>query len=131
MNESRKAKRVRLHGCYYVTDKDLKIHSEVGGHDVFVVKFSKDHKRVKVKTITSIEKNTLENGNRVFKKNKKHINYPEAIHKGQIVVMSKRDLNTARLSGINNKGIWISKNRLMNSKYKLKYPKRYHGIIGR
>ena len=41
MNKNRKANRVILHGCYYVTDKDLGINSEVGGHDVFVIKFNK------------------------------------------------------------------------------------------
>ena len=57
---------IRLHGCYYVLDKDLKIDSGSYGHDVFVVKISKDKRRVKVKTITSIERNNTENGIRVF-----------------------------------------------------------------
>lgn len=131
MNKSRKAKRVVLHGSYYATDKDLGIESEVGGHDVFVIKFNKKRNRVKVKTVTSIERKDLENGQRVFKKNKKNFNYPDAIHKGQIIVMPKRDLNTSRLSGVNNKGIWINKNKLMVSKFNLKYPKRFHGIIGK
>ena len=131
MFKSRKPKRVLLHGSYYATDKDLGINSEVGGHDVFVIKFNKKRDRVKVKTVTSIERNSLENGQRVFKKNKKNTNYPDLIHSGRIIVMPKRDLNTDRLSGINNKGIWISKNKLMKSKFKLKYPKRFHQIIGK
>ena len=131
ININRKVNKVRLHGCYYVTDVDLGIDSEVGGHDVFVIKFSKDRKRVKVKTVTSIERNGLENGQRVFKKNKKHINYPEAIHNGLIIVIPKTDLQTERLSGINNKGIWVNKCKLLKSKYTLKYPKRYHSIIGK
>ena len=122
---------VRLHGCYFVKDKDLGIVTETFGHDVFVIRISKNKKRVKVKTITSIEKNGLENGQRVFKKNKKHINYLEAIHNGTIIVMPKTDLQTERLSGVNNNGIWISVNKLLKSKYSLKYPNRYNGIIGK
>ena len=121
---------VRLHGRYFVKDSDLK-KSETYGHDVFVIKFSKDKKRVKVKTVTFIERNGLENGMRVFKKNKRGVNYPELIHNGVIIVISKKDLNTIRLSGINNKGIWVSVNKLMKSKFNLKYPKRYHYIIGK
>ena len=117
------------HGCYFVKDKDLRINFETFGHDVFLIKFSKDRKKVKVKTITSIERNGLENGQRMFKKNKKHVNYPEAIYNGEIIVMSKKDLNTPRLSGVNNKGIWISRNKLLESKYKVKYPIRYNDII--
>lgn len=119
------------HGCYFLKDKDLRINSETFGHDVFLIKFSKDRKKVKVKTITSIERNGLENGQRVFKKNKKHVNYPEAIYNGEIIVMSKKDLNTPRLSGVNNKGIWISRNKLLESKYKVKYPIIYNDIIGK
>ena len=66
----------------------------------------------------------LENSQRVFKKNKKHINYPEAIYNGEIIVMPKKDLNTQRLSGVNNKGTWIYKSKLLESKYKVKYPKK-------
>ena len=123
--------KIKMHGTYFVRDKDLKIDTETFGHDVFVVKFSKDKKKVKVKTITSIEKNNLENGQRVFKKNKKNINYPQAIHDGQIIVMPKQDLNTSRLSGVNNKGIWINKNKLRKSKFNIKYPKRFNNIIGK
>ena len=123
--------KVVKHGCYFAKDKDLGIDSETFGHDIFVIKFSKDRKRVKVKTITSIERNGLENSQRVFKKNKKHINYPEAIYNGEIIVMPKKDLNTQRLSGVNNKGIWISKSKLLESKYKVKYPTRYDKIIGK
>lgn len=131
MLSSRKPKKVVLHGSYYVTDKDLGIDSEVGGHDVFVIRFNKKRNRVKVKTVTSVERNGLENGQRVFKKNKKHINYVDAIHSGRIIVMPKRDLNTDKLSGINNRGIWINKNKLKKSKYNLKYPRRYHLLIGK
>ena len=81
---------IRLHGCYYVTNVDLGIDSFNGGHDVFVIKFSKDRKRVKVKTVTSLERRNLENGIRVFKHNKRDNNYLEAIHNGEIVVMSKK-----------------------------------------
>ena len=131
-NESQKKKPiVRLHGCYYVKDIDLGLETETFGHDVFVVRFSKNKKRVKVKTITSIERNGTENGNRVFKKNKKSINYVELIHKGDIIVIPKNDMNTERLSGIYNKGIWVDKSKLMTSKYNIKYPKRYDNIIGK
>ena len=39
--------------------------------------------------------------------------------------------DTDKLSGINNRGIWINKNKLMKSKYNLKYPRRYHLLIGK
>lgn len=126
-----KPKRVRIHGCYYVEDQDLGIDTGTYGHDVFVIAFSKDKKKVKVKTITSIERKGKENGLRVFKKNKKNNNYVEQIYDGEVVVMSKRDLCTDRLSGVNNNGIWISKKKLYKSKYNLKYPKRYEQIIGK
>ena len=126
-----KPKRIRIHGCYFATDDDLKIGDGHNGHDVFVIKESKDKRRVKVKTITSIERKELENGKRVFKKNKKGTNYVEQIYDGIIIIMSKRDLKTRLLSGVNNKGIWISKKKLYTSKFKLKYPKRYHSVIGK
>ena len=55
-----KPKRIVLHGCYSAKNSDLGIRDRKGKlmngeHDVFVVKFSKDKKRVKVKTITSLE----------------------------------------------------------------------------
>lgn len=129
MNNER-PKKIVLHGCYFVKDKDLKIATETFGHDVFVVKISKNKKKVKVKTITSIEKWKPENGQRVFKKNKKHTNYVESIHNGEIIVISKKDLRTERLSGVYNKGIWVNKNKLYKSKFSVKYPRRYNHIIG-
>ena len=36
--------RIYKHGCYFVLDKDLGITTETFGHDVFVIKFSKNKK---------------------------------------------------------------------------------------
>ena len=121
---------IRLHGCYFVLDKDLKIDTDTFGHDVFVVKISKNKKMVKVKTVTSIERNAEENGVRVFKKNKKNNNYVEKLFSGEIIVIPKKYLNTTRLSGIVTKGIWIQKNKLKKSKFNLKWPKPFEHIIG-
>ena len=48
-------KRISFNKTYYVSNKDLKLDDGVPGHEVIVVRISKDKRRVKVKTITSVE----------------------------------------------------------------------------
>ena len=99
--------RVRVNKVYYVANIDLKLDYKVPGHDVLVVKESKDKKRVKVKTITSLESASKQGDKRKIKSSKKDL--IQMIHDGEIIVIPKKYLNTPRLSGVYTKGIWLVK----------------------
>lgn len=123
-----KPKRIVLHGCYSATNEDLGIRDRngklmKGEHDVFVVSKSTKDGFVKVKTITSLE-NVRKDGSSSF-----HESALEDIKKGIIIPIPIKDLNSAKLSGINLKSIWIHKSKLRKKNHNFKYPKRYISII--
>ena len=123
-----KPKRIVIHGCYSALNSDLGIRDRKGNlmqgeHDVFVVKISNDGKRVKVKTITSLE-NIRKDGTRSF-----HAQSLDAVRNGDIIPIPIKKLNSTKLSGINIKGFWISKSKLRKPKRNFKYPSEYNNII--
>ena len=120
--------RIVLNNCYLVLNKHLRIkdrNGEVMGgfHHVFVLAKSKDGKKVKVKTITSLE-NVDKEGKRTFRKRSL-----DAVRNGEIIVIPTRLLNNDRLSGINQRSIWVDKKYLQSPKIKFKYPKLFNEVI--
>lgn len=120
---------IKLHKVYYVKNEDLGLENETFGHEVITVKWSKDHKRIKVKTITSIEANRKSGEKRKFKTTGKDI--VQLIHDGNIIVLPKKYLNTPKLSGIYTKGIWVDKRKLIETKYNTKVSPKCFDIIGK
>ena len=123
-----KPKRIVIHGCYSVSNSDLGIRDRKGRlmngeHSVFVIKKSKDKKRVKVKTVTSLENISID-GVRSF-----HRSALDSVRRGEIIVIPNNVLKTNKLSGIHRRGIWISIDALYKSKYPFKFPKEYEAII--
>ena len=121
--------KLQLYKVYYVKNKDLGFEDSVPGHEIILVKRSKNKSRVKVKTITSIEGNHKPGQKRRLKNSNKDI--IELVYEGEIIVIPKKDLNTPKLSGVFKKGIWIESNKLMESKYDTRISKRYIKIIGK
>ena len=120
---------IKLYKVYYVKNQDLGLSNETLGHEVLTVKWSKDRKRIKVKTITSIEWNRRVGQKRKFKSTNKDI--IQLIHDGEIIVIPQKYLNTPKLSGVFTKGIWVDKDKLMETKYDTKVSAKYFDIIGK
>ena len=120
---------IKLYKVYYAKNEDLGLANETFGHEVITIKWSNDHKRIKVKTITSIEGNSKTGEKRRFKSSGKDI--VQLIHDGDIIVLPKKYLNTPKLSGVYTKGIWIDKNKLIETKYDTKVSKKCFEIIGK
>ena len=120
---------IKLFKVYFVKNEDLGLCNESFGHEVLTVKWSKDRKRIKVKTITSIEGNAKNGERRRLKSSKKDI--IQLIHDGEIIVIPRRYLNTPKLSGIFTRGIWIDKNKLIEDKYNTRVSSKYYEIIGK
>ena len=98
--------KISLNQAYYVSNKKLKLSDNVPGHQVLVTKISKNKKKVKVKTLTSLESPSKPGEKRKFKSTKRDL--VEDLHEGRIIVIPKKDLNTPKLTGIFTKGIWIN-----------------------
>ena len=122
-----KAKRIVKHGCYSVSNKDLKIKDKKsnymnGEHDVFIMKILKKG-YVIVKVITSLE-NIKSNGERTF-----HGQSLNAVREGKIIPIPAKKLNSNKLSGINQKRIKLHKSKLFKPNRNFKYPRDYDSII--
>ena len=122
-------KKISFNKTYFVSNKDLKLDDGAPGHQVVVVKISKNKKRVKVKTITSIESSSKLGEKRKFKNTKKDL--VSSMYDGTIIVIPNKYLNTPKLSGIYTKGIWISRCKLKDNKYNARLSKKYRDIIGK
>ena len=122
-------KRLSFNKTYYVANKDLGLDDGVPGHEVIIVKISKDRTKVKVKTITSIERPNKEGEKRKFKNTKRDL--VSDLHSGLIIVVPHKYLNTPKLSGVYTKGIWIKIDKLKPNKYGTKLSKKYREIIGK
>lgn len=121
--------KIKLYKVYYVFNKDLGLDDKVLGHEVLVVKKSKDGKRVKVKTITSLESASKKGEKRKLKNTKKDL--ISLLYNGEIIVIPNKYLNTPKLSGIYIKGIWVETKKLIKSKYDTKISRKYLTIIGK
>lgn len=122
-------KRISFNKTYYVSNKDLKLDDGVPGHEVIVVRISKDKRRVKVKTITSVESPSKPGEKRKFKSTKRDL--VSDLYNGTIILIPKKYLNTPKLSGVYTRGIWISRSKLKENKYKTKLSKKYRDIVGK
>ena len=122
-------KNIDLYKTYYVDNCDLMLGDTAPGHEVIIVKISKNKKRVKVKTITSLESPSNHNEKRKFKNTKRDL--VQELYDGKIIVIPNKYLNMPKLSGIYTKGIWISINKLKENKYNTRFPKEYLKIIGK
>ena len=120
---------IKLYKVYYAKNIDLGLSNETFGHEVITIKWSRNHKKIKVKTITSLEGNSKSGEKRRFKSSNKDI--VKLIHDGDIIVLPKKYLNTPKLSGVYTKGIWIDKDKLMETKYDTKISKKCFAIIGK
>lgn len=123
-----KPKRIVKHGCYSVSNKDLKIRDKKGNlmngeHDVFVVTKASKEGFVKVKTITSLE-NVKKDGTREF-----HNSALQDVKSGRIIPIPDKQINSQKLSGVSKKGIWIHKSKLFKKNRNFKFPKKYKSII--
>ena len=123
-----KPTRIYIYRCYSVKNsilgiKDRKGRPMGGEHNVFVVKKSKSGKKVKVKTITSLE-NISQDGKRRF-----HDGALEAVRRGEIIVIPQCFINSKKLSGINRKGIWINRKHLYESKGNYIFPNDFLKIV--
>lgn len=119
--------KISLNQAYYVSNKKLKLSDNVPGHQVLVTKISKNKKKVKVKTLTSLESPSKPGEKRKFKSTKRDL--VEDLHEGRIIVIPKKDLNTPKLTGIFTKGIWINAKDLQKNHHPTKISKRYKRII--
>lgn len=121
--------KIKLYKVYYLSNEDLGLDDSVPGHEVVTIKWNKNHSKVKVKTITSLESPSKPGEKRKFKSTKRDL--VKEIYDGIIIVIPNQDLNTPKLSGVYTKGIWVDKEKLQKNKYDTKFPKRYKKIIGK
>ena len=122
-------KKISFSKTYYVSNKDLNLGDEAPGHQVIVVKLSKDKKRAKVKTITSLESPTKNGEKRKFKSSKRDL--VSDLYNGVIIAIPKKYLDTPKLSGVFTKGIWVKRDKLKPNKYNTKVPRIVRKLIGK
>ena len=120
--------KIKRRGLYSVLNKDLGIKDRQGNpmgglHNVFVIAISKDKKKVKVKTVTSLEHDKGD-GTRVF-----HAGALDGVRNGEIIPIPASSIGTDRLEGINARGVWVSVSKLRKPTLNLKYPKSHSELI--
>ena len=119
--------KISFYKTYYVTNEKLKLSEGVPGHQVIVTKLSKNRKRAKVKTLTSLESTSKPGTKRKFKNTKRDL--VDDLYEGRIIVIPNKDLNSPKLTGVFTKGIWINVKDLHRNKYQAKISKRYKKVI--
>ena len=117
----------KVNGVYQVSDVDLKINlKNPKQHNVIVTSINKKRGTCTVKTITSLE--DRKEGKYFFRNGQL-----DAVKKGDILVISKAQLRTNKLSGINHKRITIKIDKLHYKEPNdlTRFPNRYHDLIHR
>lgn len=115
----------KINGVYQVDDRVLGINTFISKqHNVIVTAIDKNNNKVKVKTITSLEKK--KNKDWIFK-NKKLTD----VRNGNILVIPKVSFKTKVLSGVNHNEIEIDIDKLHYKEPgdKTMFPSRYHDLI--
>ena len=114
---------------YRADANDLGLTHTNKPHDVIVVSVNKRKKKCKVKTITSLEKEIIDQyGN----KRKAFMNHKlDDVRDGNILVIPQKLINTHHLSGINQKELTIKTNKMYLSTTGTKFPRRYKHLINK
>ena len=125
---TQKPKRINKHGCYSVSNKDLRIkdkHGKTmkGEHDVFVMTRILKNGFVIVKTITSLE-NIKKDGSREF-----HNSALKDVRNGKVIPIPCKQIGSNKLSGVNRQPIKVHKSKLRVANNRFKYPIKYDGLI--
>ena len=128
MAERKKAPKVDK--IYYALDKDLHIDDgDKGvGHNIIVTSIDKKRKTARVKTITSLE--DYDPRAEKWRFRAKTLN---DIKFGRIIVIPKKQMKSARLSGVKHKTIVIPWSAVKDTApdNPMKFPTRYKKLIHR